>query len=284
MILIADSGSTKTDWRLFEKSKNKVYSFSSIGLNPYFVSAKEIAMVCRRVIPAEMIDKINSVHFYGSGCGSSKPNKSVYNGLNNIFNNATLKVYSDLMGASRALFSTSSGVACILGTGSNACYFSQGEIKKKATSLGFILGDEGSGSHLGKLLIKSIYSKKAPKEIAHSFEEEFPHIDLQFVLENLYKSSAPNKFLAGFSPFIYKHRNNEFIRSKIEFSFNEFLDELVLKLLSKDSDVVGFQGSIAYYFQKEISAVCKNKGLNSILFLKDPVDKLLEYHQKDILN
>lgn len=137
--------------------------------------------------------------------------KIVADGLKNACPQAYLEIQHDLMGAARALLGRHQGLACILGTGSNACYFNGKEIEEEGISYGFIMGDEGSGNHLGRLLLKSIFSKKAPQEMVEAFYSSFPELDLPALLKQLYHLPAPNKFLAGFSPFILKYKRHPFI-------------------------------------------------------------------------
>lgn len=281
MILIADSGSTKTDWRLWDPVNNDVFSYSSKGLNPYFVSSGEIATVVGNTIPSENIDKISNIYFYGSGCGSADSKNVVLDGLQNACSQARIEVSHDLMGAARALLGNEAGIACILGTGSNACYYNGKEIVEEGVSYGFIMGDEGSGNHLGRLLLKSIFSKKAPVEIREAFGEQFPELDLPALLRQLYHLPSPNKFLAGFSPFLFKHRDNDFVKEIIHNSFNQFIDEFVVRLSRDKADKIGFQGGIAYIFRKELTEVFRSKGLNPVSFLDRPIEKLLDYHKSN---
>jgi len=282
MILIADSGSSKTDWRLWNPKNGEVFSFVSQGLNPYFISSFEIASVINKTIPNLYTEKINQIYFYGSGCGSYDSKKIVSEGLQQASSRAKIEVNHDLMGASRALFGREPGIACILGTGSNACYYNGKEIEEEAVSFGFIMGDEGSGNHLGRLLLKSIFSKKAPQDLQVDFRKQFADLDLASLLRRLYHSPFPNKFLAGFSPFILKHRNNEFIKEIIYDSFNQFITEFIDGIVKSKNDQIGFQGSIAHYYQKEIIEVFSYRKLNPTVFLKKNIEQLLAYHQKSI--
>jgi glucosamine kinase len=157
------------------------------------------------------------------------------------------------------IWQNENGIACILGTGSNACLYRGGKIEKEAVSFGYILGDEGSGSHLGKLLLKGIFSNNAPAEISQAFHREFPIIELSYILEHLYRLPSPNKFLARFAPFIYKHRQHAYIKSMLEFAFDDFLNEFVIKIAEENDDRIGFLGSIAYFFEEEIKQACIKK-------------------------
>lgn len=279
MILIADSGSTKTDWRLWNPDNNEVFAYSSAGLNPYFVNSKEIASVLNSTIPSHYIDSISHIYFYGSGCGSENSKKTVEIGIKTIYKNAHIEVNHDLTGAARALLGKETGLVCILGTGANAGYYNGNRIEEEAVSFGFMLGDEGSGNHLGKLLLKSIFSNKAPQEIRVDFKEQFPELDLSNLLRHLYYLPSPNRFLASFSPFILKHKKNTFIQQIVHNSFNQFIDVFVEDLIRKKDDKIVFQGSIAFYFQDEISQIFRTRGLNPVSFIDKPIDQLLKFHQ-----
>jgi len=279
MILIADSGSTKTDWRLWNPDNNDVFAYSSKGLNPYFVDSAEITKVVQSSIPSENLEKISHVYFYGSGCSSVDSKKIVLDGLRGACLEASLEVNHDLMGAARALLGKEAGIACILGTGSNACYYNGIEIQEEGVSFGFMMGDEGSGNHLGRLFLKSIFTEKAPKEILNAFNEEFPELDLPELLKQLYHLPSPNKFLASFSPFILKHKENDFVKDIIHSSFDQFIDEFVVGLSHSKTDKIGFQGSIAHFYKEDLIEVFRAKGMNPFSFLDKPIEKLLDYHK-----
>jgi len=279
MILIADSGSTKTDWRLWKSINDEVFQFSSQGLNPYFVNSKDIAKVVKSTIPSDYIQQINHIFFYGSGCSSSDSKKTVQLGLKEICKNADIEINHDLTGAARALLGKETGIVCILGTGSNAGYYNGNTIEEEAVSFGFMLGDEGSGNHLGKLLLKSVFSNKAPKGIRDDFKEQFPELNLSNLLRQLYYFPSPNRFLASFSPFILEHKKQKFIQQIIHNSFNQFIDVFVKDLIRKIDDKIVFQGSIAFYYQDEISQIFRSRGLNPDSFIDKPVEQLLRFHQ-----
>lgn len=279
MILIADSGSTKTDWRLWNPDTNDVFSYLSRGLNPYFVSSSEVTAVLKETIPQGFLKNITHVYFYGSGCSSKGSKKIILDGIMDVCIHANLEIQHDLMGAARAILGHKAGIACILGTGSNACYYNGNKIEEEGVSYGFILGDEGSGNHLGRLLLKSVFSKKAPQDIQDAFKTSFPELDLPALLRQLYQLPSPNKFLAGFSPFIAAHRENDFIRQIIVDSINGFIDEFIIGLKRSDDDIIGFQGSIAYYYQDEIMQVFHSRGFKCDLFLEKTIEELLHFHK-----
>lgn len=279
MILIADSGSTKTDWVLWNPDNDQINEYHSIGLNPYFVSHQEISTVVSSFLEEDASESIREIYFYGSGCGSKESIQTVIKGLIAVCPQAKIQVEHDLMAAARALFGKAQGVACIMGTGSNACFYDGRSITKEAVSYGYVMGDEGSGNHLGRLLLKSIFSKKAPENMIKAFHTDYPEIDLSYLLEQLYHSKSPNKFLASFSPFLYKYKNDAYINGLISQSFHQFLDEFVMDFIDKDQYPISFQGSIAFLYQDILEKVLMDRSLILGKVIKEPISSLLDYHR-----
>lgn len=279
MILIADSGSTKTDWVLWNPKEDNSSSFKTIGLNPYFVDSRQISVTLSSILNKEEGTGIDELHFYGSGCGSKESIKTVSEGLKVSCPNAKIFIEHDLMAAARALHGNKRGIACILGTGSNACLYNGNDITKEAISFGYVMGDEGSGNHLGRLLLKSIFSRRAPIHIIEAFNTTYPEVNLSYLLEQLYHSSSPNRFLASFSPFILKYQEDEFVHGLINLSFNQFLDEFVMDFMVDNDYPVSFQGSIAYKYRDLIIRVLEQRGLVLGKIIKEPISALLDYHR-----
>jgi len=280
MILIADSGSTKTDWVLWNSDNDQIHSFKTIGLNPYFVNSQQVTEVVAEVLKDFDTSAVEKVYFYGSGCASKESIATLRNGLKPVCAHSEIFIDHDLMAAARALFANKKGIACIIGTGSNACLYDGNKITKEAVSYGYIMGDEGSGNHLGRLLLKSIFSKRAPQEIIDAFRQDYPQVDLSYLLEELYHSDFPNRFLAGFSPFLYKYKKEDFIRGLIAQSFSQFIDEFVMDLMGNEKYPISFQGSIAYLYQDILEEVLQTKGLVMGSIIKEPITPLLSYHRR----
>lgn len=279
MILIADSGSTKTDWILWNSMNSEVSYFHSIGLNPYFVSHAQITEVVSEILQGVQASSITEIYFYGSGCGSDESVKTVETGLKAVCNKALISIEHDLMAAARALFGNDSGIACIMGTGSNACLYNGTQIMKEAVSYGYVMGDEGSGNHLGRLLLKAVFSRKVPENIREAFFKSYPDMDISYLLEQLYHSSSPNRFLASFSPFLFQHKKDQYIQDLISQSFHQFLDEFVMDFLGDAKYPVSFQGSIAFLYQDILKKVLKERELVMGRIIKEPIGALLEYHR-----
>lgn len=280
MILIADSGSTKTDWVLWIPKTNEVFKYKTKGLNPYFTKSSEITDEMQEHFAADDLLHLEEIFFYGSGCGSIESKSIVFEGLVKACGNAKIHIEHDLMASARSLLGKEKGIACILGTGSNACLYDGEFVTNEAVSFGYIMGDEGSGNHLGRMLLKSIFNGKAPKKVVSDFEKKYPHLDLTRLLDQLYNLPNPNRFLASFSPFILSHQNNDFIKKIIESSFNQFLDEFVVDLTTDKSLPVSFQGSIAWTYRAILKKVLNDRGLVLGQVIKQPIDTLMEFHQK----
>ena len=280
MILIADSGSTKTDWVLWDKEKNQSSNHQSKGLNPFFVDSEEIAETLKSTFTEEELENIKKIHFYGSGISSEDTVKIVADGLKIACPNSETEVANDLLAAARALCGKEPGIACILGTGSNSCVYDGNNIIEEGVSFGYILGDEGSGNHLGRQLLKAIYTRKAPENILDAFKLSYPHLTLGKLLDHLYNFPSPNRYLATFSPFIKAHHEDPFIRNLIESSFDQFCDNFVFDFMEKYDYPVHFMGSIAYNYQKELISRMKKHEINYGKIIQHPMQHLFTFHQE----
>lgn len=276
MICIAESGSTKTDWVFIGDGSHR---YKSEGLNPFFVSSIQTAEIVGNAIPTHLLNAVSEVFFYGAGCSSADRNQIIARGLQQKMPQAEIVVDHDLLAAARALLQQSSGVACILGTGSNSCYYNGKTIVENIPSLGYVLGDEGSGGSFGKSLVKAFIYKEMPKDLHDSFSSEF-QLNKEEVLNRVYNQPQPNKFLASLAPFCGKHRDHEFIQRIIHENFDEFIVRHVLKYTLGSSDRIGFVGSIACTFERELRAVLTAHKLEAGSFLRKPIDPLVEYHLK----
>jgi N-acetylglucosamine kinase-like BadF-type ATPase len=281
MILIADSGATKTDWRVLYSRKD-TRSFQTAGFNPFFIDTIHI----RNEVEKELVPFIDSkgvteVYFYGAGCSSTEKSIIVEDGLIPLFPSARIKVNDDLLGAARALCGHSEGVACILGTGSNSCFFNGKEIVENIPSLGFMLGDEGSGAYMGKKLLKEVLSMVAPVHIRELFEKKYNYsrVDL---LSHLYKQEFPSRFLSSFTGFISENISDAYMQGIVRNSFNDFFETQVLKY-SRCKEVPLFcTGSIAFYFSAILKEVANEKGMQIKNIVQSPIDGLTEYHLIDL--
>lgn len=277
MLLIADSGSTKTDWRICNNSE--IISFQTIGMNPYFINSTTITDILIKEFPVQDLkSEIQQIIFFGSGCKAHTAKQVVIQGLENVFTKANIVVKTDLEGAATALLGNSSGNICILGTGMSMGVWNGNEITYSLPSLGYILGDEGSGAHIGKLFIKGIFEEVFDSEIIEDFYKTYS-IELSDILEQIYKKPMPNQYLAGFVHFMYKHKNNASITNFVHEVFKVFVQKHVCKLLEKsNSDSINFIGSIAFWFKDILEYELQQKSYSINLVEASPIQKLCEFY------
>lgn len=277
MILIADSGSTKTDWRLIDEEGN-IHQAQTIGLNPYFVSDERIAEVLRTGA-LRLFDEhqIQEVFFYGSGLGTTANRIRVETLLSKKYPKAQLHIEHDLLGACRALCGRHPGIVVILGTGMNTAVYDGNEVVQQVKSLGYLLGDEGSGAEIGKKWIAAYLNGRAPAALAEAFREEYA-VDYEQVLEQVYRQEQPNRYLAGFVPFLYKHREHPFIAELLHESFHALFDHYLSRYPQLDHYPVHFCGSIAYFFRAHLEAIAEDRDVFVGQFIQAPIAALTLYH------
>ena len=281
MILIADSGSTKTHWCLLAASGQKS-EFRMDGINPFYQTADAIKnSVSNQLLPqmGQLLwaGKITNVYFYGAGC---TPEKSplVQMALKAVFKDAEVEVYSDMVGAARALLQKNEGVACILGTGSNSCLYDGEKFTKNVPALGFILGDEGSGAVLGKRLVADLLKDQLNDELKEMFLKEY-NLTQADIIDKVYRQPFPNRFLASLSRFCADHIDNPLIYNLVYDHFETFATRI---LKQYPAVPVGFVGSIAYYYRDVLGKVLADNKIEIAKILQDPMDGLVEYHKDDV--
>ena len=282
MILIADGGSTKADWIALDKNKNEVFRARTLGLNPAVVPGEELKN--RIVNMFQLInikDEVEEIHFYGAGCGTPKPVQILHDVMKDIFTNASINIAEDMLAAVYAASGNTPSIVCILGTGSNSCYFNGTEMEMLAASLGYSIMDEASGNYFGRLLIRDYYYNKMPKQIAKSFEKEF-NLDADFIKMNLYRKPNPNMYLATFAKFMFEFKNEKYIKKLIRKGFQEFFKYRILPYKKDNTTRIYFIGSIAYYFKETLEKVANKHELSVTGIIQRPIDNLLEYHKKNI--
>lgn len=279
MILIADSGSTKADWRLI-CADGKIHPFSSEGINPYFHTASTITKTLRgfSVEPFQHEDIIE-VHFYGAGCSFERNLKIMYDGFTPVFTNAKIYIYHDLLGASRALFPTGSGIAAILGTGSNSCLYIDDEIKLSLGGNGYILGDEGSGMHLGRKVIRDFMNDLMPADVLERFQKTYGLTKAEITYA-VYKKEFPNRFLASFSKFVLNNIDMPYMQEVARDVFFKFFDRYVSKYPDYQKYPLRIVGSIGYFFKKQIQQQADDFGIKLDKIIRAPIEGLLEYHMR----
>jgi glucosamine kinase len=274
--LIADSGSTKAAWCLLDGKKKK--TLFTQGLSPYFLNGEQIAAVVRLELQTRLKGiEPDEIFFYGTGCLNPNNAKIVKKAIQKVFTHATISVKDDLMGAAKALCGNEKGVACILGTGSNSCYYNGRRIVKNSPGLGFILGDEGSGAYLGKKVVQYFLYNTYDPDLMDRFNAKYNTTAVE-ILEAVYKKPLPNRFLAGFVPFLVENRGHFMIENIIEDGFNEFFFHHIYKYKESWTLPINFIGSVAFGFRDVLKEMCSAYELELGKVLKDPMDGLIKYH------
>ncbi len=277
MILIADSGSTKTDWRLMDGYK-EVARAETKGFNPYYQNADEMDReIMTALLPALPEAEISTIYFYGAGCSTSERKQQIVDVLSPYFGNAEILVHPDLLGAARALCGHEQGIVCILGTGSGSCLFDGEKIVENIPSLGFILGDEGSGAWLGKKMVTDFLREHMPKKCIDLISNEL-NINKEIILEHVNHKPMPSRYLAGFAKFISRHKDMTYFYKLIFDSFTAFAENYILRYEDYDKMSCHFVGSVAFYNQDILQNVAKYNGLKTGNIIKSPIDGLTSYH------
>ena len=284
MIYIAESGSTKTDAVLLDEKGNILLRFDHIGLNPYFYDAEMISEELRKVPElASHLTEITRVFFYASGASSDFLSLRLTKGLEGVFPQAEIHVGHDLMACAYATYTGDAAISCILGTGSNSVYFDGTNFKNSNAGMGFILGDEGAASYIGKRLLRGYFYKNMPEKHREKFEKQFS-IKKDEVTKKVYQEEHANVYLAGFSVFASENIDHPFFWEIVFSGFREFLEKHVLCFENAREVPIHFVGSIAWYFKDILLNVLDHMNLTAGQIIQKPLDNLVEYHRKYILS
>lgn len=276
-VLIADSGATKTDWRLIHSSQD-IRPFQTNGFNPFFIDTPHInTEVDKDLVPYIDSQNIKEVFFYGAGCSSADKIVIIEDALIPLFPNARIEVENDLLGAARALCGPHEGIACILGTGSNSCFFDGKNIVENIPSLGFMLGDEGSAAYIGKQVLKEVLTKNAPAEICELFLQKYGYNRVE-ILTHIYQKPFPNRFLASFSRFASENISLDFIRELVKKCFDDFFRTQLLRYSRCREVPVNWTGSVASVFADILREVAVENKIMVQNIVQSPIDGLIEYH------
>jgi N-acetylglucosamine kinase-like BadF-type ATPase len=275
MQLIADSGSTKTNWSLTD-GKSVLKEIFTLGINPFYQSEHEISDEIEKHLKPKLNDySIKSITFYGAGCSFPEKKAFVANALGKHFPNAVIEIQSDLLGAARSLFGRKEGIACILGTGSNSCYYDGKQIVENVSPLGFMLGDEGSGAVLSKTLVADCLKKQMPERLSKKFFDQYD-LTPATIMESVYKKPFPNRFLAKFTPFLSENMEEPAIYNIVAQGFDSFFKRNILQY--PEGKQVGFIGSVAYHFRGILEDIAKNQGFTVSKIEQNPMSGLITYH------
>ena len=280
MILIADGGSTKADWIALDNERNEVFRVRTLGLNPAVVAKAELAnRIVNMFQLMDIKEDVTEIHFYGAGCGTPKPLVILTNVLKDIFVNAKINIAEDMLAAVYASSGNKPAIVCILGTGSNSCYYDGTSLEMKTVSLGYSVMDEASGNYFGKLLLREYFYDKMPKRIVDKFKEEYD-LDPDIIKLNLYRKPNPNMYLATFAKFMFEFKEDKYIKKIIKRGFNEFFKYKVLPFQKTADTPIYFIGSIAFYFSEILQKVAKKNDLKIAGIIQRPIDNLLDFHKK----
>ena len=277
MILLADSGSTKTDWGLVENGK-LVKRLRTSGMNPFQMSEEAITEEIKTHLVPELPGTVlDEVHFYGAGCTKEKQ-PIVERALRaNLTINGECEVASDMLGAARGICGHKPGIACILGTGSNSCSYDGKNLVKNVSPLGFILGDEGSGAVLGKLLVGAVLKNQMPEAITKRFFEKYKLTSAE-IIDRVYRQPKPNTFLASFVPFLEENIDEPKIYNLVKESFRSFLRRNVMQYDGWQTLPIGFNGSIAKIYKKPLLEALEEEGMHLGRIIQAPMEAMVEYH------
>ncbi len=279
-ILIADSGSTKCEWCMLSGGRKKI--LETQGLSPYFLSREQIVQVLiRELMPGLGNRKFDRVFFYGTGCASTENKTLVHRAIKQVFPTAEVEVDHDLKGAARALCGESKAIACILGTGSNSCYFDGRKIVKNSPGLGYVLGDEGSGAYLGKKVLQHYLYHTFDEELRYKFDAKYVTTPAE-ILDAVYKKPLPNRYLASFAIFLAENRGHYMIENIIEDGLNDFFYIHLCKYRESWTHPVHFVGSVAFGFRDVVKQLCDAYEFELGRILQKPMDGLIGYHRKSV--
>ncbi|HCW06292.1 MAG TPA: N-acetylglucosamine kinase [Cytophagales bacterium] len=280
MVIVADSGGSKIDWRFLRKDSS-IGQASSTGFNPYYQPLDHLNKIIDEILLPNIHDKVSKIFFYGTGVSSEKNVESIRSVFAEYFPDAATEVGWDLLAAARALCGREPGIACILGTGSNSCLYDGEKIIDNVANLGWILADEGSGTYMGKQIVFDYFRNEMPTKLAEQFHARFPW-SREEVLEKVYQEEKPGAFLASFSKFIFQHVKEPYCYKLAYNSISDFFENNVMKYKDYKNLKVHLVGSIGFYFSDVVRQVANDKGVTLKNILESPIAGLTLYHQKDL--
>jgi glucosamine kinase len=274
--LIADSGATKAEWCLLNNGKKK--TLFTQGISPYFLNTDQIAeLVEKELVPKLKAVTVEHIFYYGTGCSNIENARSIKKALKKLFSTAQIDVNTDLMAAARAVCGREKGIACILGTGSNSCYYNGKSMVKNSPGIGYVLGDEGSGAYLGRKVVQYYLYNTFDEDLRARFDAKFVTTTSE-ILDNVYKKPLPNRYLASFTLFLAENRGHYMIENIIEDGLNDFFFQHLCKYAEVWKYPVNFVGSVASGFKDVIKELCHSYEFELGTILKNPMEGLVKYH------
>jgi N-acetylglucosamine kinase-like BadF-type ATPase len=279
MKLIADSGATRAEW-VVTGGDQRSETFITPGFNPYFSDTRFIEEVIEKdLVPFIDTHSIEEIYFYGAGCSTISKCTIVEDALTKVFHNAHTEIHHDLLGAARALFGRNEGIACILGTGSNSCYYDGNTIVENVPSLGYLFGDEGSGAYLGKMLLSDYLKGNISASVRKAFDIEFG-LNLENILDSVYNKPHPNRFLASFAEFLGQHQRSTYVRGLLRGNFHDFFMEQVTKYPMHTEVPLAVVGSVGFHFSDHFKKVAAEFNTTVKRFLQSPIEGLVDFHEE----
>lgn len=276
-ILLADSGATKCEWCVLNNGRKKI--IFTQGMSPYFLNSEQVQAILRKeLLPKLKHYEITDIYYYGTGCLSKDNTRMIKGAILKVFPGTKVTVEVDLLGAAKAVCGRSKGIACILGTGSNSCYFDGKRIVKNSPGTGYILGDEGSGAYLGKKVIQYYLYETFDEELMYKFNDKYKTNGVE-ILEHVYQRPLANRYLAGFALFLAENRGHYMVENIIEDGLNDFYFNHLCKYNESWKYPIHFVGSVAYGFRDVITELCNGYEFELGKILKNPMEGLIEYHR-----
>ena len=283
MVLIVESGSTKSDWVLLgpENAQNE---YVTMGFNPYFHSAEDVEKELNNHVDLMAIaTKIEKIYFYGAGCSNATMNEIIKLGLSKVFLNAYITVDHDLLACAYATYKGNASISCIIGTGSNSCYFDGVSVSEVVPALGYILGDEGSGTYFGKKLLSAFLYHQLPTHVAADFISEYG-VDKESIVNRVYREGNANVYIASFMPFIAKHKEEEIFQKIVEDGFKHFMEVHVCCYSNYQDVEVNFVGSLSCIFRSALDRAANSLGITIGRVVQKPIEGLVAYHKDYVFN
>lgn len=280
MILLADSGSSKTDWRVIH-TKGEISQHRSVGFNPYYMTSEEMAFQMQQDFLVNLSDEIEEIYYYGAGCAAPERKEEVARALRSIFNHARIHVDHDLSAAAHATCGHLPGIACILGTGSNSCDYDGKNIVATRPAAGYILGDEGGGCYVGRKFLQDFIHEEMPQEIRQAAIERFG-ITQNIIQDHVYRQPFPSRYMAEFCRFITENKSNPYCYDLFYNSFKDFFAKHVCKYANYQLKPVNFVGSIAHYNSDILRKAAADSGIHVNLIIENPIAGLTLYHQEKL--
>src|SRR6218665_896228 len=283
MIAIVDGGSTKCDWVILENDGTEVLKTETVGFNPNIIKPELITIeIEKNQALTKFKDYLENIFFYGSGCGTPENKLIVEREIQKVFNNAQIRIKEDLLAAAYAAYRGVPAIVCILGTGSNACYFDGENVKTELPSLGFLIGDEGSGSALGKQLVRHYFMKKLPPDLHQQFTEIY-QLNIDDLLKNMYHNPRANAYMADFTRFIVDRKTHPYFQNFIYKELKNFLEFQVMPYEDCRESEINFIGSIAYFFEDSLRAAASDFHFKIGTVVQRPIESLVNYHRDYII-